>query len=114
LRYGEPLPTSIELIYPTDETAEARLHTEEIDFWGAFCVSGTSSAPAGQHSASARIGVDRANALLTGHPALAASAWSTKAASSIPGTRPTVHERDLGDGGFPIDGSQGDRGIGPH
>jgi hypothetical protein len=27
------LPTSIELIYPTDETAEARLLTDQLDFW---------------------------------------------------------------------------------
>jgi hypothetical protein len=39
LRYGESPPTSIELIYPTDETAEARLHTDELDFWRALlCV----------------------------------------------------------------------------
>jgi hypothetical protein len=31
-----------------------------------------------------------ANALLTGHPAFAAFACSMNAASSIPGTRPTV------------------------
>jgi hypothetical protein len=47
LRYGEPLPTTIELIYPTDETAEAGLPTDELDYWEGPSLNGATATAAG-------------------------------------------------------------------